>query len=89
MRGRHTLAIVQLMGMHELIADTIEQYVNIAVQLALDATWRTAVKARIAERKHNLYRDQSAVRALEGFLESAARPKSVGAFATADDWVDP
>jgi predicted O-linked N-acetylglucosamine transferase (SPINDLY family) len=73
MRGRHTLAIVQQMGVHELIADTVEQYVNIAVRLALDRTWRTAIKAKIAERKNNVYRDQSAVRALEDFLESVAR----------------
>jgi protein O-GlcNAc transferase len=73
MRGRHTLAIVQQMGVHELIADTVEQYVNTAVRLALDTRWRTNIKARIAERKHNVYRDQSTVRALEGFLERVVR----------------
>jgi predicted O-linked N-acetylglucosamine transferase (SPINDLY family) len=77
MRGRHTLAILQQMGIHELIADTIEQYVNIAVRLALDTAWREAIKARIVERKHNVYRDQAPVRALEDFLENAARTQCI------------
>ena len=73
MRGRHTAAMLQQMGMHEFVAESIEQYVDIAVQLASDATWRAVVKDKIRERKHCLYRDQAPVRALEDFLDSAVR----------------
>jgi hypothetical protein len=73
MRGRHTLAILKLMGIGETIAGSLDEYVKIAVRLANDPAWRAAIKAEIAKRKHGLYCDRPAVTALDSFLEQAAR----------------
>jgi predicted O-linked N-acetylglucosamine transferase (SPINDLY family) len=73
MRGRHTLAILELMGCNETIASTLDDYVAIAVRLANDCAWRAAIKAKIARCKHVLYRDRATIAALENFLENAAR----------------
>ena len=73
MRGRHTLAILRQMGITETIADTVDDYIEIAVRLAHDTAWRDWIGASIAERKHRLFRDHSTVRALESFLQLAAR----------------
>jgi predicted O-linked N-acetylglucosamine transferase (SPINDLY family) len=71
MRGRHTLAILTRMGVTETIADSADAYVDLAVSLA-DPKRRAKVAAKMAKGKARLYRDQSAVEALEDFLEKAA-----------------
>jgi protein O-GlcNAc transferase len=73
MRGRHTAAILQMMGVTETIADTIDDYVEIAVRLARDLSWRNAVRHKIAETKHRVYRDRECIAALENFLCRVAR----------------
>lgn len=74
MRGRHSAAVLQMMGIAETIADTVDDYVSIAVRLANDPQARHALGRRIAEAKHRLYRDRACISALEQFLERAARP---------------
>jgi hypothetical protein len=73
MRGRHTMAILKMMGVTETITETIEDYVSTAVRLAQDDKWRLAVKNRISKNKHRLCRDTTCVRALEEFLDRVAR----------------
>jgi protein O-GlcNAc transferase len=73
MRGRHSAAILQMLGVTETIAETLDGYVDIAVRLALDPQARRAVVDRMAANKHRLYFDRSPVRALEDFLERAVR----------------
>jgi len=71
MRGRHTMAILERMGVEDTIARTLDEYVAAAVRLARDPPWRQAVKDKIARNKHRLYRDAECIAALEGFLEGA------------------
>jgi predicted O-linked N-acetylglucosamine transferase (SPINDLY family) len=73
MRGRHTSAILEMMGLDELIAHTVEDYVAIAVRLGRSATERAAIAARIAAGKRRIYADRSCIAALEAFLDRAAR----------------
>ena len=73
MRGRHTAAILQMMGVTETIATTIEAYVATAVRLARDPSWRSAIGRRMAQNKHRVYRDDAAVSGLMEFLDRAAR----------------
>jgi protein O-GlcNAc transferase len=68
MRGRHTMAMLQMMGVTDTITETVDEYVSIAVRLARDISWRAALRKRISERKHHLYRDKSCILALEEFL---------------------
>jgi tetratricopeptide (TPR) repeat protein len=71
MRGRHTTAILKMMDVDDTITESIDDYVSTAVRLARDVPWRMAVKSRIAENKHRVYRDTSCVSALGDFLNSA------------------
>jgi protein O-GlcNAc transferase len=68
MRGRHTLAILKMMGIEETIAATKDEYVQIAIRLGKDAEYRQYISQQVAENKHKLYGDLKPVRALEDFL---------------------
>jgi tetratricopeptide (TPR) repeat protein len=72
MRGRHTRAILQMMGVTDTITDTVDDYVSTAVHLARDVSERMALRKRIAESKSRLYRDDSFIFALEEFLVQVA-----------------
>ena len=71
MRGRHSLAILTMMGVRETIADSIEEYVRIAVRLARDADWRNRMSQTTKENAGRAYSDMESVRGLERFLEDA------------------
>jgi predicted O-linked N-acetylglucosamine transferase (SPINDLY family) len=73
MRGRHSMAILRMMGVTETIAETIDDYVSIAVHLAQDVSWRQTVRARISANKHRIYRDRACISALERFLNDVVR----------------
>lgn len=75
MRGRHSEAILRMMGVPETIADTVEDYVAIAVRLANHPEERRALSQRIAIGKQRLYRDRGCIAALEDFLDRAARQR--------------
>ncbi len=68
MRGRHSMAILKMMGIEETIAATKEDYVKIAVRLGQEAQYRQQISQQVAENKYKLYRDLKPVRALEDFL---------------------
>jgi protein O-GlcNAc transferase len=64
------------MGMPETIAETIDDYVALAVRLARDKSFRAALRARIANDKHRLYRDNASIAALGEFIDRVVREHS-------------
>jgi protein O-GlcNAc transferase len=68
MRGRHTMAILKMMGIEQTIAATKEDYVQIAVRLGQDAQYRQQISQQIAENKHKLYGDLKSIRTMEDFF---------------------
>lgn len=60
-----------MMGVTDTIAETVDDYVAMAVRLARDSDWRAAVKAKIAGAKHRVYGDRACISAFEEFLERA------------------
>ena len=68
MRGRHAMAILKMMGIEETIAQSKDEYIQIAVRLGQDADYRQHISRQIALNKHKLYGDLQPVRALEDFL---------------------
>jgi predicted O-linked N-acetylglucosamine transferase (SPINDLY family) len=78
MRGRVTMAVLQRMGITETIAETIDEYVAIAVRLARDVPWRMSLKQKMVENKHLVYRDREYISGLEDFLGRAARGELAG-----------
>ena len=75
MRGRHSAAILSMMGMTETIAKTLDEYIELAVKLGKDLKWRKQISEKIAENKHRIYRDISCITALEDFLINAVKEK--------------
>ncbi len=73
MRGRHTSAILEMMGVTDTIADDVDGYVALAVRLGRDAVWRKAMSDAVAADKSKLYRDETTITAFEEFLERVAR----------------
>ena len=73
MRGRHSAAILTMMGLPQTIAQTVDGYVEMASELGRDQERRAALSSRIAANKQRVYRDMDCILALEAFLEKAAR----------------
>jgi predicted O-linked N-acetylglucosamine transferase (SPINDLY family) len=61
------------MGLSELIANTEEDYVALAVKLVQDVEYREHIRERIAASRHVLYADIAPICALEAFLVKATR----------------
>jgi protein O-GlcNAc transferase len=73
MRGRHTAAILDMMGVRATTARSIDEYVSIAALLGRNTAKRAELSVRIAEQKHCVYRDGGCIGALAAFLERAVR----------------
>jgi protein O-GlcNAc transferase len=76
MRGRQTSAMLQMLGLDELVAATPEDYVRIAVEVARDRERNAALRRAIAERRSELFDRPEPVAALgEALLRvGAGRP---------------
>jgi tetratricopeptide (TPR) repeat protein len=70
MRSRHTLAMLELMELPDLVAHDEADWLARAVRLATDADWRGSLRARIRERKPRLYRD---TRVIDSFIDFVRR----------------
>ncbi|HET7033327.1 MAG TPA: hypothetical protein VFJ48_09395, partial [Casimicrobiaceae bacterium] len=73
LRGRLGSGILRHVGMDALVADSDEAYVELAVALTRDSKRRDELRDGIIQRRRALFGDTDPVRALETFLESAAR----------------
>jgi protein O-GlcNAc transferase len=77
MRGRHSAAILRMMGMQETIVSSLDKYVETAVRLGVDSEWRKQISEKIANNKQHIYRDMKCITALEHFLERAVKEREV------------
>ena len=74
MRARHSCAILGQIGLTETIAPSADEYVDIAVRLGRDETWRSEIAEKLAECRHEAFNDPAPIRSLEEFLlESRSR----------------
>ena len=77
MRGRHSTAILNRIGVGETVADSIDEYVLIATKLATKSRERRRISLEIDGNKHRVYRDRDCIARLEDFIENAARGRTV------------
>lgn len=75
MRGRHSEAILRMMGLTDTIAGNIDEYIDIAVGLGKNPDLRKSISDKIAQNKYRIYGDKTAVRGLEEFLIKAVSEK--------------
>jgi predicted O-linked N-acetylglucosamine transferase (SPINDLY family) len=68
LRGRITAAFCRKLGLDSCIASSIEEYVEMAVRLAMDPSARREVSAQIMARQQLLFDDQSVVDDWEHFF---------------------
>lgn len=74
LKGRITYAIYKRMGMMSCVANSVEDYVNIALHIGMDDDYRMAVRADIASRSDSIYEDMDFVKELEQFFILANSP---------------
>jgi len=75
MRGRHSSAILTMIGLTETVATTLDEYVSLAVKLGRDVEWRQYIYNKISKNKHLAYLDKACITALEDFLERAVKER--------------
>ncbi len=68
MRGRLASGILRRIGLTELITNSENEYVNLAVKIAQDTAYRRDIRKRIETSRQILFDDIEPVRALEDFL---------------------
>jgi predicted O-linked N-acetylglucosamine transferase (SPINDLY family) len=73
LRGRLGSGILRQAGIDALVAASDDAYVELAVALTREPRRRDELRDEIVRRRGTLFGDAAPVRALEGFLESAAR----------------
>ena len=73
MRGRQSQAMLRTLGMDQLVAKDLDDYLAIAERIGRDEAERAAVARRILANRPALFERDEPVRALEAFLERVAR----------------
>jgi protein O-GlcNAc transferase len=71
MRGKHSEAILKMMGLTDTIAGNKDEYIDIAVRLGKTPDLRQSIAGKIAKNKYRIYGDIAAIRGLEEFLIKA------------------
>ena len=77
MRGRHTAAILTVMGLESCTANSAQAYVDLAARLA-NSTARAALRRQVIAQKGRLFHDLKPIRALEDFLAGAVEDRLAG-----------
>lgn len=81
MRGRYTLGCYQKMGIPDCIAESLEQYVALVIEIATTPTLRQQISEKILANKHLLFEDQGVLHEMEqlliGMVERATQPDTV------------
>jgi protein O-GlcNAc transferase len=70
MRSRHSYTMLKILETTETIANNESEYIDIAVKLGLDPTWRARIVEKMRTRIDYLYNDQVCIQALEKFFHS-------------------
>jgi protein O-GlcNAc transferase len=71
MRGRQSYGFLNLIEVTETIANTEDDYIEIAARLGLDSQWRHTIIQKMSRKQHLLFEDTQCVVALEKFYRSA------------------
>ena len=71
MRACVSAGILSLIGVEETIAENDDQFVALAVRMAVDRLWRDKIIGRISAGRATLETDMRSIAALESFLENA------------------
>lgn len=79
MRGRVTYGYYQQMGMTDLVAESADAYIDLAVRLATEPDFHQAMSEKIRAHRSVLFNNQETVRQLEAFFCQAVEKVRAGA----------
>jgi predicted O-linked N-acetylglucosamine transferase (SPINDLY family) len=75
LRGRITYALYRQMGIDDLIARDVDDYVERAVRIATEPDWRAQLRAQIRVAGQDIFENPAGVRDLEAFLVEAVESR--------------
>jgi predicted O-linked N-acetylglucosamine transferase (SPINDLY family) len=75
MRGRHTVAMLEVLEIPDLIAKDADDYIDISTRLLRDNDFYLEMKRLIAERKHRLFHDQAIAAAFRQAVDAMVQLK--------------
>ena len=70
LNGRFTFGMYKKMGFVDMIADTPQNYINIAIKTGTDKKFKESIKEKINNSKHLLFQEKEAIQEWSSFLES-------------------
>jgi len=73
MRGRHTVSMLEVLELPELIAKDADDYVAISCRLLEDPDFYSAMRTAIAERRQRLFNDATVAEAFQVAVETVCR----------------
>ena len=76
MRGRHTVAMLEVLDLPDLIAQDANEYIAISTRLLADHDFYAEMRRLIAERKHRLFNDRSVATAFKQAVDGMALRRS-------------
>ena len=76
MRGRHTVAMLEVLEIPDLIAKDADDYIDISTRLLRDNDFYLEMKRLIAERKHRLFHDQAIAAAFRQAVDAMVQSQS-------------
>ncbi len=69
MRGRHSYAMLKMIGVDELIANNLDEFVALSSRIGSDKEYRSSLVEKIKANKHKLLNDIECVQHLDSFLK--------------------
>ncbi|QHG15604.1 tetratricopeptide repeat protein [Nostoc sp. ATCC 53789] len=69
MRGRHSDSFLKMLGVTDTIAENEAEYIDIAVKLGLDQSWRGIIAEKMSQNHDRLFDDKACVVGLEAFYK--------------------
>ncbi|RFC35454.1 MAG: putative O-linked N-acetylglucosamine transferase, SPINDLY family [Candidatus Nitrotoga sp. LAW] len=70
MRGRQSYGMLKCMGLDELIAKDLDDYIEIAIKIGTDSAWRQQVVQRIITGSNRIFEMEMSLRQMESFYHS-------------------
>jgi protein O-GlcNAc transferase len=72
-RGRFTYGIYKSMGIFDCVANTEEEYINLALKIAGNPEYRAGIVTKIKENDHLIFENKQAISELVEFFEMALK----------------
>jgi predicted O-linked N-acetylglucosamine transferase (SPINDLY family) len=77
MRARHSYGMLKMIDVTETIAQSPEEYIEIAVRLGTDSHWRQQIRNLMEKNKYKLFDDKECIKGLEEFFYSTVLSRAV------------